>query len=113
MPTPGLGGGLGGGAGNPMAGLAGLLNNSPPPPTSPVTEIENLAHLERIIAETPAVIIDFWSPTCPPCMRIKPTFEAVAKANDVRKFLFFNYLVRESAACFSQHTTSARCCAQV
>jgi len=68
---------LGGAGGNPMAGLAGLLN-SPPPPTSPVTEITDSAHLDRILQQSPGVIIDFWSPTCPPCMKMKPTFEAVA-----------------------------------
>lgn len=94
---PGMGGGLGG-----LGGLAGLLN-SPPPPTSPVTEITDLQHLESILAKSPGVIIDFWSPTCPPCMRIKPTFEAVAKANEVDNLRFVavnTQLVRDVAMRF-------------
>lgn len=87
MGMPGMPG-MGTGGGNPMAGLAGLLGSSPPPPTSPVTEITDLQHLNSILEKSPGVIIDFWSPTCPPCMRIKPTFEAVAKANEVENLRF-------------------------
>jgi thiol-disulfide isomerase/thioredoxin len=47
--------------------------------------------LNKLIKETPALAVDFWSPTCPPCMRIKPVFESFSKANEVRyyKWLIF------------------------
>jgi thioredoxin 1 len=35
-----------------------------------------------LIKDSPALAVDFWSPGCPPCRRIKPRFEAMAKAND-------------------------------
>jgi len=54
-----------------------------------------------MIKETPGLIVDFWSPSCPPCMRIKPTFEAAAKANENPNLLF--------VAC---NTKVARDCAQ-
>lgn len=35
----------------------------------------------KIVQDFPGVIIDFWSPRCPPCMAFKPKFEQMAKDN--------------------------------
>ena len=79
-----------------MGGLGGLggMGGAPaqqqalPPDVGEVCEIRHLAHLKGIIQDYPAVIVDFWSPSCPPCMRIKPEFAALAKANDNENLVF-------------------------
>jgi thioredoxin-like negative regulator of GroEL len=47
-----------------------------------------LAVIQKVIKDTPGVIIDFWSPTCPPCMRFKPTFEGMARNNTNKNIIF-------------------------
>jgi thioredoxin-like negative regulator of GroEL len=44
--------------------------------------------LQKLIKDTPAVAVDFWSPSCPPCLRIKPVFENLARANDNENLKF-------------------------
>ena len=51
-------------------------------------EIKSLLQLQAIIKDYSGVVIDFWSPGCPPCMRFKPTFEANARANSNDKIAF-------------------------
>lgn len=53
-----------------------------------VCKIGGLTQLNKLINETPAIILDFWSPTCPPCMRIKPIFENAAKVNENENLIF-------------------------
>ena len=66
------GGGFGGGA--PPAPAA------PPQPLvqKKVIDISTLTELEEYKRSYKAVAVDCWSPTCPPCMRIKPEFEKLA-----------------------------------
>jgi thiol-disulfide isomerase/thioredoxin len=58
------------------------------PKLGEVCQIGGLAQLQKLIKETPGLIVDFWSPTCPPCMRIKPIFESAAKANENPNLVF-------------------------
>ena len=66
------------------------------PKLGEVMQITSLAHLQYLIKEQPAVIIDFWSPTCPPCMRFKPVFEATAAGNTNPKIVFCAVNVQSS-----------------
>lgn len=64
---------------------------TPPPPMpkkGEVCQISSNSQLSTIIKEYSGVIIDFWSPRCPPCMRFKPIFEANARANQNEKIAF-------------------------
>ena len=47
-----------------------------------------MKQLQELINNTPGLIVDFWSPSCPPCMRIKPVFESAAKANENDNLIF-------------------------
>jgi len=49
-----------------------------------VKNIVDPTELTKLIQSSPAVIIDFFSYTCPPCMKIKPYFESLAKTYSVR-----------------------------
>ena len=66
-----------------------------------VVQIQNLQQLQKLIKDTPALAVDFWSPQCPPCMRIKPVFEGYAKSNDNENLKFA-----------AVNTTQARDCCQ-
>ena len=78
------GGGFPGMLGMPGAGAA----QPDPPKLGEVCKISSHAQLQSIIKDYPGVIIDFWSPRCPPCMRFKPIFEAQARANQNDKIVF-------------------------
>jgi thioredoxin 1 len=43
-----------------------------------VHDIATESQLGRILEETDTVIIDFWSPVCPPCKAFAPVFEEAA-----------------------------------
>ena len=62
--------------------------NSSAPKLGEVCVIQNQAHLSKIIKDNPAVVVDFWSPTCGPCMRFKPIFETAARGNKNHKIIF-------------------------
>lgn len=70
------------------------MGGPPPAPvkTEPVLgevcNIISLPQLQKIINETPGVIVDFWGEGCPPCQKIKPTFAAAAKANENENLIF-------------------------
>ena len=84
-------GGMGGGAQAPPVQLEAKVGE--------VCKIAGLSHLQKLIKESPGLIVDFWSPSCPPCMRIKPTFESAAKANENPNLVF--------AACNTQEVRDA------
>jgi len=75
-----------------FGGMGGMGGQGPPAAQEPrvgeVCQVANNAHLQKLIKDCPGLIVDFWSQTCPPCMRIKPTFEAAAKANDNENLVF-------------------------
>ena len=75
-----------GGMGGFPGGQAGPVATEPK--VGEVCQVANLAHLQKLIKDCPGLIVDFWSQTCPPCMRIKPTFESAAKANDNENLVF-------------------------
>jgi len=48
--------------------------------TSSYIDLSLPEEVERIMSEqTPGAVIDFWSPTCGPCMAMAPDFEHVAR----------------------------------
>jgi len=49
-----------------------------------VLSITNPDEFTKLIKNSPAVIVDFFSFTCPPCMKIKPFFEKMAQSYQVR-----------------------------
>ena len=73
---------------NPQA----LNFNNPPPrqsnpaPQQPVgiIEIKNYADFSLILQKNRAVVVDFFSLTCPPCMKIKPVYAQIAKETEDR-----------------------------
>lgn len=78
---------MGGGGMPGMPG--GAAPQAPPKPVlGQVTAISSLAQLQSIIKDYPGVIIDFWSPRCPPCMQFKPVFEAACRANTNERIVF-------------------------
>lgn len=44
--------------------------------------------MQKVLNENTAVIVDFWASWCGPCMRFKPTFEALAKENKNSSIVF-------------------------
>ena len=40
------------------------------------------SNIEAAITENPIVILDFWSPTCGPCLRFAPVFEDAATRHE-------------------------------
>ena len=70
-------------------GMGGAAAAAPEPPkVGQVCKIVSIAQLQSIINDYEGVIIDFWSPNCPPCMRFKPVFEGLAAANTNAKIVF-------------------------
>ncbi len=58
-----------------------------------VEDLTQQQEVEHIMsAEGGSVIVDFWSPTCGPCKRMAPDFEAVAKefGDDPIRFVKIN-----------------------
>lgn len=64
-----------------MGGAAGQQAATSNPTHNEVIKITSLVQLQKIIKDFRGVVIDFWSPTCPPCMRFKPTFEGACHSN--------------------------------
>jgi thioredoxin-like negative regulator of GroEL len=58
------------------------------PQAGELVSIVNQAHLTKLVKEYPVVVVDFWSQTCPPCMRFKPVFEGAAHGNKNKKVVF-------------------------
>ena len=74
-----------------MGGMPGAGQNqarSTHPVLGEVLSITSLVHLQKIIKDYPGVVIDFWAPTCPPCMRFKPTYESAARGNPNKNIVF-------------------------
>lgn len=72
--------------------MPGMGAPAMPQPAKPVLgqvcEITSLAQLQGIIKDYSGVVVDFWSPSCPPCMRFKPTYEGSARANKNENIVF-------------------------
>lgn len=91
----------------------GGMGGQPPPPvnTEPklgeVCKVISLNQLNKLINDYPGLIVDFWSPTCPPCMRIKPTFEAAAKSNENENLVFAAVNTQEAPDCARAHNVNA------
>jgi thioredoxin-like negative regulator of GroEL len=84
-----MGGQVPPGMGNTGMGSTGMGNPAmSAPKMGEVTQISNQAHLAKIIKDHPAVVVDFWSPRCGPCMRFKPVFEGAARANQNKNIVF-------------------------
>ena len=79
---------MGGGGMPGMPGMGGAQAAPAQPKLGEVCPITSNAQLQGIIKSYPGVVIDFWSPRCPPCMRFKPTFEATARANQNETIVF-------------------------
>ena len=58
------------------------------PEVGKVFEVVNNGQLQKLLQNVAGVIVDFWSPSCPPCMRIKPVYESAAKANTNPNLVF-------------------------
>ena len=58
------------------------------PQLGEVCHITSLVQLQTIIRSYHGVVIDFWSPTCRPCVRFKPQYEANARANRNKHIVF-------------------------
>lgn len=64
-------------------------------------DLESQEEVEALMSEDgEAAIIDFWSPTCGPCMAMAPDFEAVAEVFDEApiRFLKLNTAVHGNLA---------------
>ena len=94
-----------------FGGMGGL--GGPPPPMEGPPEVGKvyqcaaLSVLQKLIKETPGVIVDFWSPSCPPCMRIKPTFESAAKTNENPNLIFVAVNTQVARDCAQAYRISA------
>ena len=69
-----------------------------------VKEISCLSDLNSLINSSLGLIVDFWSPTCPPCLMFKPIFHKIAKNNTCTniKFCSVNISVNREAAAYNQ-----------
>ena len=56
-------------------------NPAPQQPTG-VIEIKNYPDFSLILQKNKAVVVDFFSLTCPPCMRIKPIYAQIAQETE-------------------------------
>ena len=79
-----------------MGGGAAASSAPPEPKAGEVCVVSSLMQLQNIIKKYPGVIIDFWSPSCPPCMRFKPIYEAAARANTNEDIVFCTVQTNEN-----------------
>mmetsp|Transcript_31610 Transcript_31610/g.48343 ORF Transcript_31610/g.48343 Transcript_31610/m.48343 type:complete len:122 (-) Transcript_31610:842-1207(-) len=63
--------------------------------------------MNQLIKNSPGLIVDFWSPTCPPCMRIKPTYESAARANENSNLVFAAVNTQAAREVSAQHQISS------
>ena len=82
------GGGAGGAGGMPGMGQQMQRATSGKPVHGEVFEITSLVQLQKIVKDYQGVVIDFWSPTCPPCMSFKPKFESACRGNPNKNIVF-------------------------
>ena len=85
--TPMFGQGGGGGMPGGMPGMPGMPGGMPSMPGmggapastgGTVTHLSDITEMQVQMATCPGMIIDFWSPQCPPCVKFKPEFEQLA-----------------------------------
>ena len=77
------------------------------PSSGPVIQITSLHQLTKLIKDSPALAVDFWSPSCPPCMRIKPFFENLAKTNENENVVFCAVNTMQCRDCAAAHKITA------
>lgn len=55
-------------------------------------EAKSMTEVQDILQQFPGVVVDCWSPTCPPCMKFKPIFAQMAEqyGSDKIKFVTVN-----------------------
>ncbi len=84
------------GAGAGIGGGAGVGEEQ----KDAVVEVGSNAELEGLIEGSLGLVVDFWSPTCPPCRMFKPNYHQVANANKCAqlKFCAVNTMVNREAA---------------
>jgi desumoylating isopeptidase 1 len=96
-----------------LSSILGGQNTAPAqrPPQAPssqeVLEIKSIQQLESIIASTPGVIVDFWSPQCGPCLQFKPYFEQKAKSNTLPSLQFCSVNVKQVAGVHGKYSIKA------
>lgn len=79
----------------------------PPEKREEVIQISSLEELTEVILKNVGVVIDFWSPTCPPCLILRPYFDKFAKENqsDLIKFCAVNVAQNQEIALAYQIST--------
>jgi thiol-disulfide isomerase/thioredoxin len=76
---PSFGGGFNNNTGGTLLGGGNSQSGGGSHGDSAVIEASDAFTFNNILTTSKAVIVDFFSFTCPPCMQIKPVFEALAK----------------------------------
>ena len=69
-------------------------------------DLDAATFAEEVLEHNGTVIVDFWSPTCPHCLRLGPDFASAAEqCGDRAKFAKVS--VRDARPLFSEHGINA------
>lgn len=80
-------------ASSATAGMGNMsLNNQAPHSDKKLIECKTLSEVQDLIKAYPGIVVDCWSPTCPPCMKFKPIYSQMADyyGSDKIKFITVN-----------------------
>jgi len=73
----------------PMPSMPQMPTTAPAHPANDkIKDIKTATEYENILNSNLGVIIDFWSPSCGPCMMFKPTYHALAAKNTNPNIVF-------------------------